>query len=314
VTVFADWAPVYAEHGIATFPIGPDKTPLLKGYLKVGTRASRQLTHKFASAPALGFACGPRNGLTVLDVDTQQESVLADALDRHGDTPLIVRTGGGYHAYYRHNGERRRVRPEPEIDILGGGFAIAAPSRTAKGIYQIVRGSLDQLCSLPTMRAPPSEISSGKIITGRADALWRHCMRQARHCDTLEDLTDVATTFASESIDRNHGHPFTDTEIKNAAESAWKYTQTGQNRFGQHGAWLSNAEIGMLMFEDQRALLLLAFLRSQNGPNAEFWIANGLAEKFGWAVTTLSAARKRLVQRGNVVQLRKAYSTFYGWP
>ena len=48
----------------------------------------------------------------MLDIDTTDERALADALIRHGDTPFITRTASGkFHALYRHNGERRRIRP-----------------------------------------------------------------------------------------------------------------------------------------------------------------------------------------------------------
>jgi hypothetical protein len=137
---FAKAQPLYAEHGIATFPVTAAKRPAVQNYLHTGLKGSQALTAKFGSAPALGFATDERNGLTVLDIDTPDERTLAQALDRHGRTPLISRTGSGkFHAYYRYNGERRRIRPWPgrEIDILGrGGMVIAPPSQVAKGIIR----------------------------------------------------------------------------------------------------------------------------------------------------------------------------------
>jgi hypothetical protein len=73
---------------------------------------------------------GARSNVTVLDVDIGDERVLSDALARHGETPLVVRSGSGkYHAYYRHNGERRRIRPWRglPIDLLGEGGLVVAP-------------------------------------------------------------------------------------------------------------------------------------------------------------------------------------------
>jgi hypothetical protein len=95
MSAFAQWQPKYAAHGIATFPVTADKRPATKGYLRTGLRGSGQLALKFQNASALGFACGPRNKITILDVDTTDERMLADALDRHGSTPLIVRTASG---------------------------------------------------------------------------------------------------------------------------------------------------------------------------------------------------------------------------
>src|SRR6516164_2029940 len=111
---------------------GPNKAPLVKNPQKFGRDASREIaiSGRYQDATAFGYYCGPRNGITVLDVDTTDERVLADALNRHGQTPLVVRTGSGkFHALYRHNHERRSVRAWDglPIDLLGEGLAIAPP-------------------------------------------------------------------------------------------------------------------------------------------------------------------------------------------
>ena len=99
---------------------------------------SSQLAERFHRADAFGFQLGPRSQITALDAAAlQDEAVLADALSNHGDTPFIVRTGGGYHAYYSYGGERRLIRPyhNKPVDILGGGFVVAPPSVSQKGRY-----------------------------------------------------------------------------------------------------------------------------------------------------------------------------------
>ena len=125
--VFPKWQPLYAEHGIATFPVGADKKPAVKGYGRVGQRGSAALANKFHYANAFGYMLGEFSRVTVLDVDSTDQADLADALNEHSDTQLIVRTGGGYHAYYRHSGEGRHIRPDlgKARDILGGGFIVA---------------------------------------------------------------------------------------------------------------------------------------------------------------------------------------------
>lgn len=126
--VFAEWQPQYAERNIATFPVR-DKRPAIRGYLKVGARGSSELAKKYPTANAFGFAC-EQAGVTVLDVDSPDEQIFADALAEFGHTPLLIRSGSGNHqAWYARNGERRRIRPNPDrpIDILGGGFVVAPP-------------------------------------------------------------------------------------------------------------------------------------------------------------------------------------------
>jgi hypothetical protein len=121
--VFAQWQPVYAEHNIPTFPCRPDKRPAVTNYGKFGLPASKQIASN-SGANAFGFMCGKRTSITVLDVDTTDERILADALNRHGKTRIIARSASGhFQAWYRHNGESRRIRPRRDvpIDILGGG-------------------------------------------------------------------------------------------------------------------------------------------------------------------------------------------------
>ncbi len=120
--VFSAYQPVYAEQGIATFPLGDNKTPAIRNYQKIGIPASSRLADRFHTSDGLGFMTNARSRVTVLDVDTTDERVLADALGRHGDTPLVGRTASGkFHALYRHNGEFRKIRPFGDLpmDLLG---------------------------------------------------------------------------------------------------------------------------------------------------------------------------------------------------
>ena len=153
--VFSRWQPEYAAHGIATFPVGETKKPGIRGWQKVGLNGSAELAEKFTTADALGYVTGRRSNVTVLDIDTTDESVAEDAIDRHGQPIIITRTASGkFHHLYRYNGERRRIRPWPAlpIDLLGdNGYALAAPSKIATGSYEIIHGHLDDLDRLTPM-------------------------------------------------------------------------------------------------------------------------------------------------------------------
>ena len=167
-----------------------------------------------AGSPAIGFMTDGRNGITVLDIDTANDNILADSLDRHGRTPLIARTGSGkFRAYYKHNGERRKIRPWRglAIDLFGtGGFAVAPPSQVAKGEYCFIQGSLDDLDRLPVLRnidlARP--VQEGE----RNNKLWRHCMKAAHHVESFDELLDVARTYNDDCLP-----PMEDSEVITAA-------------------------------------------------------------------------------------------------
>jgi hypothetical protein len=80
--------------------------------------------------------------LAILDIDTTDENVFADALDKHGETPVKDRTASGkFHAWYRFNHERRRIRPDQglPLDLLGyGGYSVAPLSRVSWGRYTFI--------------------------------------------------------------------------------------------------------------------------------------------------------------------------------
>jgi hypothetical protein len=302
--MFAEAQAHYAERGIATFPVTDAKKPAVRGYLNVGLNYSRELADRFPDKLAFGFATNGRNGITILDIDTTDEKVLADALQRHGQTPLIARTASGkFHAYYKHNGEKRRIRPWPghEIDVLGtGGMAVAVPSVVKGGSYEFIEGCLHLVPELPVLRNLDLPIATRAHRGERNNRLFRHCMRNAHYVDTFDALLDVARTFNDDCLP-----PMEDSEVLQTAESAWGYTERGQNRFGQFGAWFPFEEVAT-WGADPDAFYLLAFLRANQGPASMFMCSNGLAEKFGWGRKRLAEARHRLIALGYLNPVRQA--------
>jgi len=309
--------PVYAEHGIATFPVDSDKKPAITHYHRLGLRGSRQLVQmpRHALATGLGFMTNERNRIAALDYDDTDERGFVDALRHYGDTPIKIRTASGkYHAYYRYNGELRLIRPidGSPIDILGsGGLVVAPPSELPDwGSYQFVEGGLNDLDRLPVMKNLPASVYgkqdavvSPKVAIGeRNDRLFEQCMRAAARSISFDELLSEARAF-----NEGYSPPLDDGEVVSVARSAWSYEERGLNRYGQHGAWLPTQEVDALLQSSQDALILLAFLRAYEAPWTTFWIANGLAERLGWTVKRLSDARKHLIERGDIVQARRPW-------
>jgi Bifunctional DNA primase/polymerase, N-terminal/Primase C terminal 1 (PriCT-1) len=315
---FAQWQPIYAAHGLSTFPVRievGDKKPMVKNYLRAGRHYSDRLAQQFPDAQAFGFALGDRTKITVLDCDSNDDRILCDAMTRHGKSPLIVRSGSGnFQAWYRHNGERRHIRPDPRlpVDILGGGFVVAPPSRGIKSAYQIIEGSLDDLVSLPVLQNFVAPTNVELISTGRRNnSLWEHCMRQCRSCDDFGALLDVAETFNTQSLNP----PLDASEVTKAARSAWQATERGENRFGQIGAFLTVAET-QSMVSDPYLLTLLAWLKAQNSPGSQFLIADGLAPLLGWSLPQLRRCRKLLSALGWIRMVRppaRGCAALYRW-
>ena len=313
--LFEHWQAEYAERRVATFPVRPDKTPAVRGYLGIGRKASNQMAMSFADATGIGFAC-KRNRITVLDVDTTDESVLADGLARYGDTPFIVRSGSGhFQAWYRRNGEERRIRPDPRvpIDILGDGFVVAPPSQANTGVYQIIRGSLDDLPNLPRMSdasdktgpslstddsehlaKAPGRRSTILIGQGRNDDLFRQCLKLARTCKRLEELMEKAMDY-----NRGYPEPLSADEVLKVIASAWGYEVEGKNWVGYGPRLVMEADlVGSLAASDPRAFALLSILRLRHKTDGTFILAKSMTDTLKWSVNTFRGARDALIERG----------------
>jgi hypothetical protein len=328
-SIFANLQPAYAARGIPTFPVGDNKTPLVRHYSRVGLQASTKLTRRFADATALGFMAGPPSGVTVLDYDSTEEGGFGDVLSRHGDTPIKIRTASGkFHGLYRHDGERRCVRPFKglPVDIMGGGFVIAAGSVVPGiGAYEFIEGSLDDLNRLPVLRGLPSNIyvkakPEGFVPDGAPEGernvgLWRFCMRAAaetRGRNLTESERFNLVLKAAVDFNAQCQPPLDQGEVMETAGKAWDYERRGNNWFGSE-SWrpLPRSEAVRMICEDLDAFALCSFLQIHQSPGSEFMIANGLADVLGWTRKRLSEARSRLIERGTVLQV-KGHSNFTG--
>ena len=237
--------------------------------------------------------------------------MLADALTRYGDTPVIVRSGSNhFQAWYRNGGEARKIRPDKSkpIDILGGGYVVAPPSQGAKGAYQFLRGSLDDLPSLPRLLMPEAAPDSSEAqeervnIGARNDSLWRACMRHARSCATFDDVLSYAHGANADML----AVPLPDAEVVTIARSAWAKTCSGDNRFG------AEMLVGIPTSQFERissnpyALSLMMTLRHRWRNGETFFVANAMSEAMGWPRKRFAAARAALEARGLLVMVRPA--------
>lgn len=338
--VFSENQPAYAEHRIATFPLGYVKKPLVRNYQRMGLPASAKLAERFHSADGLGFMTNARTRVSVLDIDTTDERVLADAMSVHGITPLIGRTASGkFHALYRHNGEFRKIRPfgDLPIDLLEiGGYVVAVPSRFEQGAYAFIEGCLDDIDQLPAMRGLDPAMYRPRlpaaVVTARPKAqetsdnrpvsegvrnttLWRFCMKQL----SISDLDIDAIVKAAIIRNCTFSPPLPENEVVQVAASAWGLTAAGRNWFGKGGrVFTSHAEVDELLNKFPDAFMLLTKLRRHNW-GQDFTVANSMSADMPgkWSRQRFAAARSELERRGKIRCVRKANgidgSALFAW-
>lgn len=313
--IYSQHAPIYADAGLPVFPVDTRrKEPAVRGWegaTPAKARAWANAAH-LAANDGLGIVMGKPSGLTEVDVDAVGGAWIAAARERFGDTSIIIRTASGKtKLWYRHNGEGRHIRPFHglPIDILGGGFTIAPPSwRDDMGAsYSFVSGSLDDLSKLRPIRSDampgtftraPEAVQRGE----RNDSLWRYCMAQARHCDDVEALIDVAATWNSAFPD-----PLDAAEMERCARSAWQYESEGRNYLGLKKPQLNDGDRIMDALSDQpEAHYLLLMFRRWHRSRSDFAIAPTAMSKAGsppWHYTRIIRARDVLLDRGHLIEV-----------
>jgi hypothetical protein len=308
---FADIQAAYGARRVATYPLTADKVPAVRAYQCIGASYSAQLVSRFAEAMAAGFCAGARNGVTVVDIDSTDDRLVHEIQVRFGATPLqVITPSGGRHLYYRHSGEARRPRLLPDVDILGAGNVVCADSETAKGRYQIERGSLDDLPRLPSLAAAPATSQRReKVQLGeRNTELYRYLARHAVHCDSLDALLDVARTWA----DRRLAVPLPDTEIVKTATSAWR-------RRGERKLFMQHVVEGpkfAALVADVEVWAVCSYLMVENGPAATFLIADDLGKARGWPRRLVPRVRRKLLNMEIVECVRpprKGAAGLYRW-
>ena len=264
----------------------------------------------------------------MLDIDEPDENLLADTMALHGESPFLVRTQSGcFQAYYANSGEPRDTSKTRwngrKIDLLGGGFTVAPPSRGYLGGYEIIVGDFEDLGDLPAIQNLPTPTSDAQskrraratVESGRRNnTLFMFAMQAAKACESEPELLDKARSFAADSFDQ----PLPEAEIVRTVGSAWGYTIRGENYAGAPHTRLLNMDIDALV-DTPDALLLYTILKRNNALRDEFYIANAMANTaVPYNVKRLSKARRLLVERGYVEELRPASSVYgparYAWP
>jgi hypothetical protein len=267
---------------------------------------SSQLALKFADADAFGFQCGPRSRITLLDIDSNDEGKIADAVKIFGQSPALWQTGSGNYAMpFRYNGEGRRIRPIADlpIDVLGAGFAVAPPSAGARNRYRFLEGKLTSFCKLPALRLPKSLTAANEngIQKGtRSNWLFRRLLREARYCEDFDSLLDVARTQNMDCTPQ-----LSDAEVVSITRSVWQYEIDGNNWVGRKARASTDRDEILSLSRFPPGVHLLMLLRVSHTKPGDCFAIDQIktAELLHWDRTTVRSAIRFLLGSGHLKRI-----------
>lgn len=214
----------YIDRGIAVFPVGADKIPLIKSWPTMATldpAQARDWWRKWDTAN-IGLLC---SWFFAVDIDPRNggDRTLVDLVNTHGPLPVTweQQSGSrGTHYLYRHHPALEAIplgSLDGGIDIKGAGrhYILGAPSRSSKGPYRWVRGPRDcEIADAPewlislivaTKRLP--EPAPAPPMQGDHSSRLERARRYARTLDpAIEGSNGSRATFvAAAKIARGFG-------------------------------------------------------------------------------------------------------------
>jgi hypothetical protein len=282
----------YRAFGLALLPCRPNsKAPSVKGFHHWEHPPGKDAVASWAAAqpslnPALlvGF-----NDLVVIDIDDRD--LTAKVRQLLPETPIQVATpSGGHHLYYRclepmRAQNLRRYGIPIDIKAGPGSYALVPPASIDGHKYQFLFAGFESIGDVPalstthvtqlieTLGSPRDLANAARPNRGyRNNWLFRKCLFDARHCETLEELLDCAETANDDVPD-----PLRRPEVEQIARSAWKYQQEERNWSGQEAVAQIPESIRAKICCGQAgsdALALYVLLRTKHSArNDEFCIA-----------------------------------------
>ena len=244
--IFGDNAVQMHHLGLAVIPLGPNRTPSVRGFNRWSRRPSQCAVEGWiASHPSDNIGVIP--GLSkvwVADVDDAGQ--VEEMQELLGATPLRTRTNRGVHLWYAKPCERlpstlRRFGLNVDLKS-GNSIVIAPPSIHESGKSYVLDdgcdwSALDELRRpdvaklrkfLDGLSRPKPEISRREMRDG-SRKLWLNDLlcSHAMHCDTEVELLDVART-ANQNLGSRGVAMLDDAIVVKRTAAVWKDAVAGK--------------------------------------------------------------------------------------
>jgi hypothetical protein len=332
--MFGDYARGYWQRGFNPIPgkVEPpgQKVPQIfwKRYqrrrMAEATLGSLERTH--VDAPLLMVCTGKVSGLTVVDVDGDEDD-LTWAQQTFGEPRVLVETaGGGYHLWYRSSGEKRAIRVGGRpVDILGEGSLATVPGSEIDGaLYMFKRGNTDTprtpikptglaLLQAERRSIPSPEMSLGSVTSGKSlvyegerdNKLFMYGKERvsAFRPSTLEEREAKFKEFEADLLAYNQrvNHPVLPTsQVRYKAKYLFRKMLEGTIfRKGVQSIGLEvDAVLKLLCTEDPFALAFYVHLKSEFGCMTAFTYPLTRCGELGCSKPRLMQSRDKLLELG----------------
>jgi hypothetical protein len=298
---FADSATLYRRLGLSPIPVDPQtKMPLVSIRNWTHPPSERTIAQWVQRHSASGIALElSTSGLTVIDVDQPGEKALNKAVDRFGQPGAISRTrSGGFHLFFRANGERQRIRLDGlPIDLKGGssrGYAIVPNTDR----YQWLVGGPDaiaaksELPKLEGLQERPGALTSAPIPQGqRNDTLFRHLLGIASGL-TASDPEEIERTLFEAGLRftaTGHFPPLPEAEVKKTARQVARYVASDSLIAPGQPCIVIGADARAALEHDPQSFLVYAVLRENHA------LRDSFAMPYEWLQRRFRVGRQRAI-------------------
>ncbi|WP_394892222.1 bifunctional DNA primase/polymerase [Mesorhizobium sp. AaZ16] len=273
--------------GFSLLPLGgPDgKKPIVQ-YRGRKRLTLSLLVDRMANAGSRTFGIRLK-GLLVVDVDTDTPEAREYVERRFGASPVRVRTGRGFHLYFRFSGSKpKQIRlPGIAIDFKSGEneFVVGPESKRPDEIVYLSEGRLLSPESLPwfddldecSASEPEPAKRNGRYPQGVRHTMLKRCAHQfARGAASFADLLTNLRAFRDSEIERPED--FSDTRLESLALWFWNKREEGNLWGGTNSAVQIHRSIidELARRGDGVAFLLYGIVCSAHGhkPDAQFAI------------------------------------------
>jgi energy-coupling factor transporter ATP-binding protein EcfA2 len=234
---------IYIRKGFSVIPVGHDKRPLIPwSEFQKRKPLNAELLEWFSqNAANIAIVTGKISNLTVVDCDTlgaieKFESMLPENFE----CPIVETPRGGRHYYFDYTPDLySRNRADDGIDIKSeGGYVLAPPSRTEKGVY-----AWHSILNLKEIEPPPMPEEIKKFFAQRMTQSYtppegKYILDEGNRDNFIfhlalalfkDGLSYEEVKVQALEAARAARPPFPEREALRKVESAWRHFQSKKN-------------------------------------------------------------------------------------